>query len=195
MSLLQKVISYVKSFKLSEAEYVPTLWEDDYGQIELVPRENLGYLRLKLDAVAIFAKENQTDQGFTQSFERGDHPVSLLTHQINAELFRSALISFGLPELQKFRFEGGDIKYFAEGKTRAFGYPSFSLFFETEQDLVSKIWLSFSWMDNGVSEMVAYYLQCLGEHIDLLMVDWNQLELVELKDQAQITGYLTGWLK
>lgn len=62
------------------------------------------------------------------------------------------------------------------------------IFFDFESDFVSGIWIAGS--PEVESKQFAQALNDIGNKWSLLLMDWNSLELIDLKDKKQIEQYL-----
>ncbi|MEJ2880387.1 hypothetical protein [Pedobacter sp. GR22-6] len=197
MSLLfQRFLNYFKSGKLITRSYIPMLWEDDYCQVELVPKENLPFLQQQMKELELFDQEHRTDYGYTDIVQREDHPVKTISCEFRADYLKVALSSFKLPELHHMRYEAGEIRSLKKSKTKAYGFESFTLFFEIEEEYVATIWLKFHLITSVTEyDIILDALYHLGEETNLLLVDWNAVEIIDLSNKVQINGYLKGWWK
>ena len=83
-----------------------------------------------------------------------------------------------------------------KGLTKAFGFSNFTIFFDTEFEFVKNIWLSNSLIVSVKQyDLIKSALYSLGEECEMLLVDWNSLELFDLKDRNQIDKYLMDYWK
>ena len=191
---LQQFLNYFKSNKGNDTEYVPTRWEDDYCQIELIPQENLLFVKQQINEASFFAEEHKTEFGYTDVFIRKKNPTPTRSKEIRADYLRSTLILFQLPELTNIRYEGGEIISHRGAKTQAFGFLNFTLFFDIEGEFVKNIWIILgSIIATGKFDLILSALYYLGEETDLILVDWNSDEIVDIKNKNQIKEYLMGW--
>ena len=194
--LIQRVFNYFRSAKLFTSRYIPILWEDDYCQVELIPKENLPFLQQQIKELALFDQEHRTDYGYTAIVQREDHPVKTISYELRADYLKAALSSFKLPELRHLPYEAGEIRSLKKSKTRAYGFESFTLFFETENEHVANIWVKFHLITSVTEyDIILDALYYLGEETNLLLVDWNALEIIDLSNKVQINNYLKGWWK
>ena len=106
---LSQLLNYFKSNKSIEPEYVPILWEDDYCQIELIPQENLTFLKQQISESSTFAEEHRTEFGYTNVFIRKENSTPTFSKEIRTDYLTHTLISFQLPQLTRIRYEGGEV--------------------------------------------------------------------------------------
>ena len=80
-------------------------------------------------------------------------------------------------------------------KTKAFGYSSFAICVDVEESLISNIWLITGFdLTPSQFEIALNTLYEIGETYDLLLVDWNSLDLVDLKNYNKVRAYLRDFL-
>lgn len=194
MMSLKQFLNYFKSHKADSAEYIPVIWEDDYCKVELIPGANLSFVLRQIKEANLFAEEHRTELGYTAVFMRKDNPMKTISEEIRADYLRKAIISFRLPELTKMRYQGGSLEYFSGSNTSAFGFPWFTLFFDTEGEFVKNIWVKFAQITSGNDvDIIISSLYNLGEENDLILVDWNSDDIIDLKNKNQIRNYLAEW--
>jgi hypothetical protein len=67
---------------------------------------------------------------------------------------------------------------------------------DTQDEFVKNIWLSISLIVSvGQYDLIKSALYCLGEECEMVLVDWNSLELFDLRDRIQIDKYLNDYWK
>jgi hypothetical protein len=82
------------------------------------------------------------------------------------------------------------------GRTKAFGFSNFTIFFDTEDEFVKNIWIHIGLIVSAPQfDLIQDVLYTLGEECELLLIDWNSLELFDLADKTQIQKYLMGYWK
>jgi len=172
-------------------EYIPSFWEDDYCQIEIVPFENKAFIQKQAGQIDGLATKSRTDYGFTATFERGPMQFKTISKEIRVDHFERILSGFQFQKAKHIRYEENKILNCENSKTKGFGFSNFTIFFETEDEFVKNIWiyigLIVSASQFGLIESTLY---TLGEDYELILIDWNSLELFDLADRTQIQKYL-----
>lgn len=173
--------------------YLPSLWEDDYCQIGIVPYENKEYILKTFEQINGLVN-NSNGYGFTEIFERGTMPVKTFSKEIRIDYLENLLAGF---EFEKAKNIKGYKRLDCEtGLIKAYGFPSFTVFFDTEGEFVKNIWLSVSLLvDVRQYRLIKSALYSLGEECDMVLVDWNELEVYDLKDKSYIDKYLKEFWK
>lgn len=177
-------------------EFIPTLWEDDFCQIEIVPCENKEFIITQSQGISDLAEKSKSGLGFSETFERGSMPFPTLSKEIRADYLEYFFSGFELPKAKQIRYETSEIIDCRNGKTKAFGYSNFTIFFEKEDEFAKNIWLSVGlFVSVKQFELIKSVLYSLGEENELVLIDWNSLELTDLRDRRQIDEYLSGHRK
>jgi len=191
---LSQFLNYFKFYKNGNIKYIPTCWEDDYCQVELIPRENQVFTRQQVEDANLFAEDHKTEFGYTAVFIREGNPIKTISKEIRADYLRSTLISFELPELRRVRYEGGGSKSLRGSKIYAFGIPCFTVFFDTEDEFVKNIWVKFNLITSiNEFDIILSSLYNLGVGNDLMLVDWDSDDIIDIQNKNQIRNYLAEW--
>ncbi|MBD1364825.1 hypothetical protein IDJ77_13470 [Mucilaginibacter sp. ZT4R22] len=169
-----------------------TLWEDDYLQVEIIPSDNLAFLQQQLKIYSAFGEAHRTEEGFyTDIMARQSNPVPTTDKEFRADTLENILSGHGMPKYR--RVEYGNDYFFEqkEVKTKAYGFKSFTLFFDVKGEFIENIWINIKQITSPAQlKIITSTLYDLGESYNLLLVDWNTDELIDLKDKRQISAYL-----
>ncbi|HEV2480594.1 MAG TPA: hypothetical protein VGS79_13050 [Puia sp.] len=177
-------------------EYVPAFWDDDYCQIEIVPKENKEFIVKQIGQIKDFSAKSKVDYGFTDIFVRGKMLTPTISKELRADYLEKTLLSFQFRKANHIRFDGREILDCETGDTRAFGFPNFTIFFDMQGDFVKNIWIDIHLIISAPQfDIIQAALYALGEECELVLVDWNSSELFDLADKTQIDKYLTGYSK
>ncbi len=180
----------------AKADYLPSFWEDDYCQIEIVPSENIEHILKTIDQINDLATHSGTDSGFTETFGRGPMPVTTFSREIRTDYLQRMLTDSGFEKAKNIRYNGRKILDCETGLTKAYGSSNFTVFFDTEQECVKNIWLSTHLIISvRQKDSIESVFTDLGEQCKMVLIDWTSLELFDLRDQKQIDDYLMGYWK
>ncbi|WP_353483115.1 hypothetical protein [Haliscomenobacter sp.] len=176
--------------------YLPLFWEDDYCQIEIVPFENKEYILKTIGQISDLANKSRTDFGYTETFGRGQMPTNTFSKEIRIDYFEKQLTGFEFEKAKNINYDSHKILNCELGTTKAFGFSNFIIFFDTEDEFVKNIWLSISLIVSvRQHDFIKSALYCLGEECEMVLIDWNSLELFDLRDRTQIDKYLNDYWK
>ena len=185
-----------KKILFDPGEYVPSFWEDDYCQIEIVPSENRTFIQKQSEQIDELATKSRTDYGFTEIFGRGPMPATTVSKEISVDYFEKTLTDFKFQKARHIRYDKNEILNCETGKTKAFGFSNFTIFFDTEDEFVKNIWIDIGLIVSAPQfDLIQDALYTLGEECELILIDWNSLELFDLADRNHIQKYLMGYWK
>ena len=185
-----------RQIEFAPNEYVPSFWEDDHCQIEVVPSENKTFIKKQAGQIGEVASKSRNDYGFTATFERGSMPVTTSSKEIRVDYFEKTLTRFQFQKARHVRYDKNEILNCESGKTKAFGFSNFTIFFDTEGEFVKNIWIHIGLIISAPQfDLIQNALYTLGEECELILIDWNSLELFDLSDRNQIQKYLMGYWK
>jgi hypothetical protein len=178
------------------SEYVPSFWEDDYCQIEIVPSENKSFILKQSEQIEELATKSRTDYGFTETFGRGPMPVTTASKAIRVDYFEKILTDFKFQKARHIRYDKNEILNCETGRTKAFGFSNFTIFFDIDNNFVKNIWIDIGLIVSALQfNLIQEALYTLGEECELVLIDWNSLELFDLSDKTQVQKYLMGYWK
>ena len=199
-----KLFNIFKAFRQSSTsdkiikseDYLPRFWEDDYCQIEIVPIANKDYVFKTIEQINDLANKSRTDFGFTETYARRQMPVPTFSEEIRIDYLEQLLGSFNFEKAKNIYYDGYKTLDCNKSKTKAHGFADFTLFFDTEDEFVKNIWLSIGiGKDFKQYDSIKSALYSIGEECEMFLVDWNSLELIDLRNLRQIENYLNEYLK
>lgn len=154
--------------------------EDDEGQVQLLPLDNLQHCLSQIGEQQAFADTHQSGAGWTEMYVREAAPSKLSALGITGEQLRFAVMEVLPPYDAVFT---GYSSYRVECKNvLAFGADNTETLFAgvDEHDIVVELWCS-----DGMPELLRLPLQ-----EQLLLVDWNAGLACPLSDQTLFARYL-----
>ena len=194
-------LKFFKSNKVSTTnfdsnEYVPAFWEDDYCQVEIVPFENKEFILKQARQIDELAGKSKNDYGFSEIFGRDEMLTATISKKIRIDYLENTLTSFQFQKAKHIRYDKGTILNCETGKTKAFGFSNFTIFFDTEDELVKNIWIDIGLIVSVKQfDLIESALHSLGQKCGLILIDWNSLKLFDLADKTQIQNYLMRMFK
>lgn len=165
--------------------------EDDYCQIELVPRENDGFLIAQGAEIQRSAEKNFDGYGFKGIQVRSEEPVSLSTKGISVDQMAAILVAQGF-----FRIDTVFTGYSSHRKhakdTVAFKLDPYVVYLDHKDGIVAHAWLDLHW--GGSTESKMHFIDTLdqiGWKWQLLLSHWPWSRVVDLTDRSAIENYVT----
>lgn len=158
--------------------------EDDYCQIEIVPKENLSDLIKQADNIADFSAEN----GYSDIYVREENKVSLKSREIDKTELEKLLTELGTEKHTEVTTGYGSDYRVKSENTIGFGKEYSAVYFDFENDKVKNIWITNLFGLNN--DKVVDVLSTIGEKWNLVLMDWNSSELIDLSNKEMIKKYL-----
>lgn len=195
MGLFDKIFGRNTNQKI-EDENLPSFWEDDYCQIEIVPRKNIEYIEKSIKQIDEFTEKTRTEYGFTDIFIRDDMPFPTIDEELRTDYFEKLLTENGFEKATKIRYDGYTIIDYSKTSSNAFSLPCFDFFYDCNDAFINNIWISTSLItSNDHFNKILETLYRLGESCELVLINWNSSELIDLADKNQIKKYLMSYWK
>jgi hypothetical protein len=163
--------------------------EDDFLQIEILPRENYPQLKAESEKVDAFSRENFDGTGFTDIYVRDDNnKVELNQRDINKKDVEQILSSLGMDRITTVMTGYGQSYRQLHHNCIAFGKEYHAVYFDFKGEIVQHIWITQPWMIGR--EKLVNCLYDIGVKWDLVLHDWNNSETIDLTDKNAIINYL-----
>lgn len=195
MGLFEKIFRRITNPKI-EDESLPSFWEDDYCQIEIVPRQNLENIKSTINQIDNFTENTKTEYGYTDVFVREGLPFPTLNEEYRIDAFEKQLIEKGFKKATKIRYDGYTIVDCSNTTSNALSLPCFNIFYDCEDEFLKNIWISTSLITSTEHfDTISETLYELGESYELILINWNSSELVDLTDRNKIKDYLMSYWK
>ena len=166
---------------------VANFFEDDYGNIEIVPVENSTWCFDQQRAIDAFSEAHRSGIGWTDVYVRAPVPVPLATRRIRfADLH--AAIEAELVPFDRITYEHREVS--EPSRTSAYGPDSDAVIFvERDNDLVKELWATLQPSHPRHVDAVVAGLTKLTPW-NLIVVDWGWSRVIPLGDEPQLRDYL-----
>lgn len=166
--------------------------EDDYCQIEILPKENYNYCIAQCSNIEDFANNHMDADGcgYTDIYIRNNNQIPLSTLNLSKDYLKKCMENI-LPKFD--RVETGYSSYRIEAKnTCAYGFnENITVFFDyDENDIIQNIWLTLDIYEKNDITNTEKLLHKLSETSELLLVDWGWSEAYLLTETEPIVQYL-----
>jgi hypothetical protein len=195
MGLLDKIFGRQSKPKTVDKD-LPSFWEDDYCQIEIVPRQNIEKIRSTINQIDDFTENTKTEFGYTDIFVREGLPFPTKNEEYRIDAFEKQLIEKGFRKATQIRYDGYTIIDCSNTTSNALSLPCFNFFYDCEDEFLKNIWISTSLITSTEHfNTIFETLYELGESYELTLINWNSAELVDLTNRNQIKDYLMSYWK
>ncbi|MFI5159482.1 MAG: hypothetical protein ACHQF4_11495 [Sphingobacteriales bacterium] len=166
--------------------------EDNYCQIELLPIQNLLVKRNETDFAKDQLDKNFTEHGFVNITSRSQttHPLTNLDIAVNQ--FTAILQEDSLFFLDKV-YTGYSTHRSLRKNTHGFVFENYILYYEFNDNFITKSWIDYNLFSDTLNcypKRLQMALFKLGGYFNLILIDWNELITIILKDEAALTDYI-----
>ncbi|MBP6025436.1 hypothetical protein [Ferruginibacter sp.] len=185
-----------KNISQNEDKNLPSFWEDDYCQVEIVPRKNVAHIQTSIKQIVDFTEKTRTEYGFTAIFMREGMPFPTLNEELRIDYLEKLLTEKGFEKAKQIRYDGYTITDCSKTTSNAFSLPCFNFFYDCKDEFINNIWSSTSLITSTDHfNKILETLYELGEGCELVLINWNSSELIDLSDRKQIEKYLMSYWK
>jgi hypothetical protein len=165
------------------------LWEDDYLMIELLPNENLDFLKKETKRIQNFGNEHIDGQGYSEITVVGDKPVKTIEKLIDINEMQSIVINSGLKKVEKFHMQGVGI--LKEDKAPiGYGNNRFAVILNKNGSLLEDIWLTGKIEGNEDLNKLKKVLSDINQVYGFIGVNWYRSEYYQFLDEQNIEEFI-----
>ncbi|WP_107037754.1 hypothetical protein [Brumimicrobium mesophilum] len=164
------------------------IWLDDYCQNEMVLAKNIEFI--KSQTLKIFENSSGDKNGFNHCVERQQMPFSTIDQEFRVDGLERFLIECKIPKFPKIKKESKRVLTYEKSDNKVFGYHNFKLFFDIEGAYIKNLWFELGLIVSVEQiNLINELFYNLGESYDLVIIDWFNGELIDLRDKRQISNY------
>jgi hypothetical protein len=165
--------------------------EDDYCQVQLVPFENHSSLMEEARKVKGFAHSNFDGVAYKDIYVRGDERLKLSDRKIKVSEFEMMLSTSGLGRTDQVTTGYGSSHREVCANTVGYGRSDCAILFDWKNETVEHVWLFFHWGTEGLNKRrLSDLVHKIGQNYNLILMDWNQLILTDIRQKEQADKYL-----
>jgi hypothetical protein len=169
--------------------------EDDYCQVQLLPKEDHDHLSTEGAKVKEVAEKNFTGYGFANIHVPAKEPIPLSSRGIGVSEIDSILIAERFDRIATV-FSGSMSDRALARNTVAFKLGSYSFYYDYENGIVQNIWLDlFGKASSEDRANLTNALHGIGTKWDLVLMHWSWSSLVDLNSQPAIAEYLDSYTR
>lgn len=170
-------------------ENVLHMWEDDYLMVEMLPIENLEFIKAETKRINNFGEENSEGIGFSEITVIGEKVMKTINKQIPIEQAKLFFRDSGLKKIEKVVMQNTGL---LEGANTPLGYGSrsFAIILESESEYLKNIWLTGHIETESERQALKKGLVNFCNKFDFIGVDWYKAEYYNLNSEKQIAEYI-----
>ncbi len=170
-------------------ERILHMWEDDYLMIELLPKENLDFLKSETARIDDFGAEHQDGIGYSEITVIQEKPVKTLDKKIPIDLVIKIFSDVGLAKISKVMMQGVRLLE-GEKVPLGFGTDQFAVICEHSNGYLEDIWITgFVKNENDRRKLEAGLIE-FGHIFGFLGVNWFECTYYGLQDENQVKAFI-----
>ncbi|HWJ28729.1 MAG TPA: hypothetical protein VNS32_19450 [Flavisolibacter sp.] len=162
--------------------------EDDFCQLELSLIENLPLFQAESEKINDLTAKDSGKHGFTEIYVRNDNRIKLSQRRIKPSELEELLLASGLEKFPAVTTGYGQSYRVVRKRTIGFGSDYFAFFFDYNYGVVQHIWLT-GFLGSDEEKLIELMHQ-IGLKWNLILMDWNQTTVIDLRSRDNIRNYL-----
>ncbi len=165
------------------------LWEDDNLMLELLPNENLEFVKSETRRINDFGEEHSDGFGYSEITGIGEKPVKTIEKLIDVSEIESILIAVGFEKINQFIMEGVGL---LEGDRAPLGYGTnkFAILCEKRNQLLENIWITGQTRSQEDKQRLIAALLLLGQTFNFIGVNWYKGEYYDLVEKKSVEEFV-----
>lgn len=164
--------------------------EDDFCQVEILPKENLPALKRESSKINDFSEEHFDGAFHAHTYFPWDqNKTELRDRGIRASDIELSLEKLGFERIENVLTGQGNAFKELHMNCVAFGQGDSAIYYDFEGNIVQHIWLTNHWVMDY--EKLGSCLQEIGMKWNLLLQDWNLAISIDLTHRQAIDDYLS----
>lgn len=164
--------------------------EDDYLQIEIISKRNFFEQNRNISELSY----KYVEQGFTDINRRKSKKIITSTLSINVKDLQDILESRALVEFKNI-YTGHSSSSILKKNIIAYGFEDYAILFDYQGNFVQNIWMDFTpklKIPFPSYANLTKTLNAIGVKYDMILIDWNEEKIVDLKSNKKIIDYLNS---
>jgi hypothetical protein len=167
------------------------LCEDDYLMLELLPKENLDFIKSETARINDFGQQHFNGHGFTEITSIGEKPFNTAEKLIDISELVEIISNFGLHKVVQFHMQGVGL---LQGESAPFGFGSntFAIMCEQRNNLLTDIWITGRTVGDEEKNKLIEVLFQLGQTFDFIAVNWYSGEYYNMAERSSVEQFATA---
>ena len=167
------------------------LWEDDYLMLEILPIENLDFIKSETSRITNFAEEHFDGTGFTDITPIGNKSIKTIEKLIDITDVESIMTKAGLEKIKEFHLQ--DVGLLPGDKTPfGFGTNKFAIMCDKQNKLLKNIWVTGHTDTEEDKQKLVDALLLLGQTFNFIAVNWYRGEYYNLIEKNSVEEFITN---
>lgn len=178
-----------KEKKKYEYANILHIWEDDYLMIEILPMENLNFIKNETKRIKEFGMSHFDGKGYTDIAVIGEKSVKTIEKKIKISQIDQIFNKTDLQKIDKIVMQGVGL---LEGNKAPIGYGSnkFAVILEGKTELLENIWITGRTETEAQRHSLKQGLKEFGIQFEFIGINWFKSEFYDLNNEKQIENFI-----
>jgi len=191
MNFLKKIFGKSSSLKKDEYSEILHLWEDDYLMIELIPIENLEFVKAETTRINNFGQNHFDGSGFTNITPIGEKPIKTIEKLIDLSEIQNIILKSGLEKISQFHMQGVGLLV-GNKAPLGFGTNKFAIMCDKQSSFLKNIWLTGTATNEEDRQKLIKALTLIGKTFNFIGVNWYKCEYYNLVEGTSIKEFINS---
>jgi len=165
------------------------LWEDDYLMLELLPHDNLEFIKAETKRISDFGQEHFDGSGYTEITPVSEKPVKTIEKLIDIGEIENIITKTGLEKITHVHMQGVGL---LEGNKAPLGFGTnrFAIICDRQNNLLKHIWVTGHTDTDDDKQKLAETLLVLGQTFNFFAVNWFRCEYYNLIEESSVMEFV-----
>jgi len=165
------------------------LWEDDYLMLELLPHENIEFVKAEAKRINNFGREHFDGSGFTDITVIAEKPIKTIEKLIDISEVEKIMNEVGLNKVTQFHTQDvGLIE--GEKAPLGFGTKNFVILCDKDGSLLKNISITGRCRHEEENKALINALLSFGQQFNFIAVNWYQGEYYNLIEMQSVEEFV-----
>ena len=165
------------------------LWEDDYLMMELLPTENLDFLKTETKRIGNFSNEHYDGSGFTEITAISEKPLKTIDRKIPIQNVVEIFSNIGFEKIEKIVNQGEGLLEPSK-MPLCYGNKYFAIVLEQKDNYLEHIWITREFDTDLNFEKAKFGFMNFATQFDFIAVNWFLCSIYDLKSEKGIEDFL-----
>lgn len=165
------------------------LHEDDYCQIELLPKSSLKFCVTEMKKIEQFSEAHKTDFGWSDMYLRTEETMETLSFfEFSLDLWTNNLTKLSFhPKVTSGYSSHVELLNNCVAWT---GDNEVTIFADTDKNIIQRVWFTFDNLTAQGIQNSFTAIQQIPQYKDLIIADWNSGQIINIFDDEKLLQYL-----
>lgn len=159
--------------------------------LELLPLENLEFVKVETNRINGFAQEHFDGAGFTDITPINDKPIKTIEKLIDILEVENLLTKAGLEKVSRFHMQGVGLLQ-SDKAILGFGTNKFAVMCDKQNDLLKNIWITGHTETSDEKQKLIDALLSFGQTFNFIAVNWYRGEYYNLVERNNVGEFVTN---